>query len=84
MDLEDKVHALERDMKGLTHDWDDYADRFRRLLAKIAKRSKVDEAPESSQTGERPTGKAGPLPESMNPLAARLLSRGKGNGVLPG
>jgi len=67
-------------VKTLRLEWEDYGDRFRRLLAKIAKRSKASESPE---TDDLPAPKP-EMPPTVNPLAERLLrGRGETNGVLP-
>ncbi len=68
--LEDRVYALERDMKSIRVEWETMYDQFRRLLAKLSKREQraAQDAP-----GATNGDSAGSLPQTMNPLARRLL-----------
>lgn len=79
-DLLARIETLERAQKALAVDWDEYYERFRRLLAKLAKRA-ADEERRASE-GDAGVSSAPRLPQDRrtgghpitNPLARRLLS----------
>lgn len=73
-----RLEAIERRMKVIEADWDEWYDKFRRLHARLSKRVARDEAeasasPADARTVTHPT---------RNPLAAALLSRGNNSAVL--
>jgi len=77
-----RIEALERRLKVIEADWDEWYDKFRRLYARLSKRVERGEAP----VGEAPTSPAdarsGPNGHhTTNPLALALL-RGS-HAVLP-
>lgn len=64
-DLVERVEVLERRLKVVEADWDEWYDKFRHLYARLAKRMSRQEA-EEAPNGPAPT-------RTTNPLAARLL-----------
>jgi hypothetical protein len=55
--LGERVAQLEKQVKALTLEWDEWYDKYRRLYARIAKRQERDEAvePESREDAPEPT-----------------------------
>lgn len=69
-DLVERVEALEKKLKGIELEWDDWYGKYRRLYARLAKRMRDEEqSPERPVEAESPNGR----PRTLNPLAARLL-----------
>ena len=50
--LGERVAQLEKQVKALTLEWDEWYDKYRRLYARIAKRQERDEAVEAPQSRE--------------------------------
>ena len=63
-----RVEELERRLKSIEIEWDEWYDKYRRLYARIAKRVKAQEAAESPENDEQARAK-------VNPLALRILNR---------
>jgi hypothetical protein len=72
----DRLAALEKRLKVIEADWDEWYDKFRRLYARLSKRVERDE-----QTADVAPGAAygRPKPQSSNPLARRLLEGRQGH-----
>lgn len=62
-----QITALEKTVRDLTMEWEDWYEKFRNLYARISRRQqREDSAKEPEANGDGP----------MNPAAARLLSLG--------
>lgn len=74
-----RLHDLERKLKVIEADWDEWYDKFRRLYARLSKRVERDEKASTLPQDERSE------PErhrTTNPLALALLT-GRHDGLLP-
>lgn len=77
-----RIEALERRLKVIEADWDEWYDKFRRLYARLSKRvERGDEAVESASSGPEAARTDGKRYQSTNPLALAIL-RGS-SGLLP-
>jgi hypothetical protein len=77
-DERERLESLERRLKVIEADWDEWYDKFRRLYARLSKRVERGEGNEPESPAEPRTN--GPAPHTANPLALALL---RGNhGVL--
>lgn len=65
-----RLEVVEKRLKALDVEWDEWYDKYRRLYARLAKRVAHDEKAAEDAPGST-NGKA-PFPP-LNPLAARLL-----------
>lgn len=65
-----RIEALERRLKVMEADWDEWYDKFRRLYARLSKRVERDEKdltlPDNGRSPHQPA-------PTMAPLAAQLL-----------
>lgn len=87
VDLAPRLEKLERAMKALELDWEEYFERFRRLLARLSKRAADEEkraagaisgdvrAPGVAQDARSVTDRI------TNPLARRLLQSSNNGGT---
>lgn len=64
-DAQARIEALERKIKSLEVEWDEWYDKYRRLYARLSKRVERDGEPPA--TGHRVT----------NPMARRLMGGGE-------
>lgn len=65
-----RLEALERRLKVIEADWDEWYDKFRRLYARLSKRVERGEEPTQEPAGA-PTPRPGH--HTTNPLALALL-----------
>jgi hypothetical protein len=77
-----RLEALERRLKVIEADWDEWYDKFRRLYARLSKRVERGEAPvEEAPDSLHPLRSAAQRHQTTNPLAIAIL---RGNhGLLP-
>lgn len=73
-----RLDEIERKVKGLEIEWNEWFDKYRRLYARLAKRVKDDEERSTLPADERTDGKRY---RTTNPLARAIL--GGSHGVLP-
>lgn len=69
LDLRNALGDLEKRVRDVEMEWEDWFEKFRNLYARITRRQQR-EAAEPKENGLEPQ-------PSMNPLAAELLSRGR-------
>ena len=68
--LELRIDELEKPVRDIRMEWEDWFEKFRNLYGRLNKRRQRDEAdpPEQTQAAE---------PRVTNPLALRLMSEGR-------
>jgi len=64
-----RLEAIERRMKVIEADWEEWFDKYRRLYARLSKRVEREESP---QNAPEPTNGAKPY-RTTNPLALAIL-----------
>lgn len=86
-DVEDRLAALEREVKGLDGEWTDFHDEVRVMLGKITKRKKILERLENAHEAEVPgepateQGEQLSLTASQSQAQREILARRR---ILPG
>ena|SRR5258708_3925130 len=78
--LSKRVDQLETDIRQLKLEWLSTYDKFRSILARIAKREEraraYDDAEPSAGSQEAvPDGHLGPTASSLDPISAKILAR---------
>lgn len=78
-DLQERMERLERKIRDLETDWAGQYDKFHRLNMRLAKRAKMlEEAEDNGKTKPEDAAQATISEQPIsNPLAERLLSRGR-------
>ncbi len=84
-DVRERVEVLERRLKSIEADWDEWYDKFRRLYMRLSKRVEREEKEPDSASTSPAEARSGLGNRPLRPLAARLLAGTPGatNGLLP-
>jgi hypothetical protein len=71
--LDERVEVLERRMKAIEVEWEEWYDKFRRVLMRISKRNERAQEPAEPTNGDALGVQAGHSPRITNPMARRLM-----------
>ncbi len=81
--LRQDVDELQRKFRSIDLEWSDYADRFRRLMMKLAKRDERERAPEGEDTQpveQESDARMSSLTPKQRIIQAQILARRNANG----